>query len=332
MNEVGKSATGAVPTTRLDLNLHFDSTEALVSLRVNDVPIAVAAEAERGAGPAALAPIQHLTHNAAAPRSLGERWSDFRNDATAYCLFLRLLKGALLALVLIALLQFALYRYYFSLQPDFLDRYGWWILYLDINVVSLVTVLGYLRSYHLSAISHMLGMMMGMTVGMQVGTMIGAVVGATNGFFVGAMVGMSFGALSGVYVGCRCGSTMAVIQGLMSGVMAGTMGAMLIVMMLRDHVLYFMPVFTLANMFIVMGFAYLFHEEAVETGNCRMRKPMGWLAQCALSLLTIAGLVWLMLYGPKGPMVWTGASHASHGAAPGAGMGSMPSMPGMEGM
>jgi hypothetical protein len=323
MKETAHSGT-AVPSARLDLQLEFDGRSGLVSLRVDDMPVALADGT--GTEHLALAAPSAITHSAPPARSLAERWSAFRSDARAYRLFLRLLRGALGTLILVGMIEWALYRYHFAQQPDFLGRYGWWILYLDINVVALATVLVYLRSFHLSAVSHMLGMMMGMTVGMQVGTMIGAVLGATNGFFIGAMVGMGFGGLSGIYIGCRCGSTMAVIQGLMSGVMAGTMGAMLIVMMLRDHVLFFMPVFTLANLLILMGFAYLFHEEAVESGSCRLRRAAGGLSLATLSVLTISVLVLLMLYGPKGPMVWTGGAH---GAKPGTAMDAMPAMPGM---
>lgn len=290
--------------------------------RFEGVPVAVAENPDREAPPP-------LAHPAAPTRGLAERCHAFRDDRTAYRQFLSLIGGAVGTLGLAMLLQFALYHYHFAHQPDFLGRYGWWFVYLDITVVALVTMLVYFRTYHLSAVSHMLGMMMGMTVGMQVGTMIGAVLGATNGFFVGAVVGMSAGALAGIYIGCRCGTTMAVIQGLMSGVMAGTMGAMLIVMMLRDRLLTFMPLFTLANVMIVMGLVYLFHEEAVATGHCHRYRTGGWPAQATFSLLIIALLGLLMLYGPKGPMVWTGAPAGSN---PGPAMSGMPNGAAMPGM
>ncbi len=290
-----------IPHARLDIQLRFDGQEGSMSLRVNGVPVNIGS-GESGGG-------QDVGKvNSSSPpilRTLDERWRDFRRDALAYRLFFRFVRHVPGALALIGLFQFALYWQFFAQEPNFLARYGWWIFYMDISVVALAAMLGYLRSYHLNT-PHMLGMMIGMVVGMQVGTMLGAVVGATNGLFVGALTGMFCGGLSGVYIGCRCGSTLAVIQGLMSGGMAGTMGAMLIAMMLDDHVLFFMPFFTLFNLLILLGFTYLFYEEAVECCRCKMRQLPGFLSLAGISLLATTALALLMLYGPKGPMVWTG--------------------------
>ena len=285
--------------TKLQINVdvHYpeDTADARVSLSGNGIPIGKPVVKSEFPAP-----------DVETTGWLAQRWRDFRCDANAFPLFLRLLAYAPALLLLTGLLQFLAYRRYFADTPGFAARYGWWLFYLDVSAVALAAVLGYLRSFHLRT-SHMLGMMVGMVVGMQAGTMLGAVVGATNGLFVGALAGMGAGVLFGIYIGCRCASTMAVVQGLMSGGMSGTMGAMLIAMMLRDHVLLFMPFFTLANLFILLGFTYLFHEHAVATGECPRRgRDPGFLSMLGLTLLITTLLAWVMIYGPKGPMVWVG--------------------------
>ncbi|WP_277458480.1 hypothetical protein [Methylococcus capsulatus] len=197
----------------------------------------------------------------------------------------------------------------FADDPQFLDRYGCWMVYLDLSVVPLIAALGYLRSYIYAHASRMMGLVIGMTIGTQVGTMIGGVLGATNGFFVGAMVGMSLGTLYGALTAWCCGP-MAVIHGLMAGVMGGTMGAMVVVMMIPDHVLIFMPVFTTVNRFILIWFTYLFYKEGVAAGKCQLRGPLTLTQLCAFSLLTIGLLSALMVLGPQGPMVWKGQKRA----------------------
>jgi len=273
-----------------------------VALTVNGISVDI-----KGDSSPAKTPDSAQTKTLDSPSIVNHGWSIIRCDTKGYTLFIRLAYYAPTLLFITGILQFLAYHLYFSNIPDFISRYVWWIIYLDISTVALVSVLGYLRAYHLNT-SHMLSMMIGMVVGMQAGTMLGAVVGATNGLFVGALVGMLSGGMFGIYIGCRCRSTMAVVQGLMSGGMAGTMGAMLIVMMLRDHVLYFMPFFTLTNILILLGFTYLFHEHAVASGECSLREQShGFFPLLGLNLLTTGLLAGLMIFGPKGSMVWTGA-------------------------
>lgn len=325
----------SIPHASLDIQLRFDSKEGSISLSVNGVPVSIGSGDSGGIGQDAgrtsnrqLAdrPVSTITPpiQAAppAPQSLNDRWNNFRCNAEGYCLFLRLTRQALSILALIGLLQFALYQQFFTQEPRFLADYGWWIFYMDISVVSLAVVLGYLHAYPLNATPHMLSMMISMVIGMQAGTMIGAPLGATNGLFVGALTGMFFGAISGIYVGCRCGSMMAITQGLMSGGMSGTMGAMLIAMMPSNFVLSFMSVFTLVNLMILMGFTYLFYEEAVEGGHCRIRRTPGFKALSGVSFLVTILLVLLMIYGHKGPMTWA-IKIATPSMNMGMGMGSM---------
>lgn len=316
----------AIPLAGLDIQLRDYSHEGSISLSVNGVPVSIGSgESAPGrvndgqlsdspvSGPTPMTPV-----TPPAQRTLNGRWDDFRCHTGDYRLFLRFALQAPSALALVGLLQFILYQQFFAQEPGFLARYGWWLFYMNISVVALAAVLGYLRAYSLGT-SHMLGMMISMVVGMQVGTMLGAPLGATNGLFVGSLVGMFTGGLSGFYIGSRCGSTMAIIQGLMSGGMSGTMGAMLIAMMVRDHVLIFMPFFTLANLLILLGFTYLFYEEGVEGGPCRIRRSPGFFSLAVISILVTTLMALLMLYGPKGPMVWTGQAPSTIGMS---GMGS----------
>ena len=302
-------APEAIPPVGVDIQLRFDSQRGSVSLRVNGIPVSLVNE-ECGCTDQIVSKVNGdslatLPCCSPTPRTMGERWRDFRSNTGDYRLFLRFAWFAPVTAALTGLLQFALYQQFFAQETNFLANYGWWLFYLDISVVAMVAVLGYLRSYDLNA-PQMLGMMIGMVIGMQGGVMLGAVFGATNGLFVGSLVGMFSGGLSGIYVGCLCGCTMAVIQGLMSGGMAGTMGAMLIGMMLGDHVLVFMPIFTIVNVMILLGLTYLFHEEGVKGGLCKRRQSPGFLSLVSISLLATTALALLMVYGPKGPMAWTG--------------------------
>ncbi|QXP92056.1 hypothetical protein [Methylococcus capsulatus] len=289
-----------------DLQLRFDSANRVVSIKVNDLtlPLPPSVEdpcCEDSDGTSFTGMIipdtsTPATETTPAGPSLGP--------------LLRLGLNVVVVIGAVLALQGLVYWNYFADDPQFLDRYGWWMVYLDLSVVPLIATLGYLRSYIYAHASHMMGMVIGMTIGMQVGTMIGGVLGATNGFFVGAMVGMSLGTLYGVLTAWCCGP-MAVIHGLMAGVMGGTMGAMVVVMMIPDHVLIFMPVFTTANLLILIWFTYLFYKEGVAAGKCQLRGPLTLAQLSSFSLVTIGLLAALMVLGPKGPMVWKGHKRAA---------------------
>ncbi|RQW82289.1 MAG: hypothetical protein EHM62_03820, partial [Methylococcus sp.] len=237
-----------------DLRIQLDAQHRILSVSWNDAegrPTSATISAQQSASELQLATIEHAAHGVNLAHNTSAVTDDPNADLesaarTGKSYLLQLLRNTMLTLGGILALQWLTYRVMLNRDPTFLDRYGWWILYLDISVVALVATLGYLRSYLYANANHMVGMMIGMTIGMQVGAMIGGVLGATNGFFVGSMVGMTLGSLYGVVTAWRCGP-MAVMHGLMSGVMGGTMGAMVVMMMLPDHVLVFMPLFTTAN-------------------------------------------------------------------------------------
>lgn len=306
-----------------DLRVQLDAQHRVLSVSWNEAdgtPVSVSTSASQSASESQPAPIAHAAHgvNPAhnTPAATDAPGTDLESAArTGKSYLLSLLRNTMLTLGGILALQWLAYRVLLDRDPTFLDRYGWWILYLDISVVALVATLGYLRSYLYANANHMVGMMIGMTIGMQVGAMIGGVLGATNGFFVGSMVGMTLGSLYGVVTAWRCGP-MAVMHGLMSGVMGGTMGAMVVMMMLPDHVLVFMPLFTTANLLILVWFSRLFYQECVIGARCRMDRPMSLLNMLGVTTLTVGFLTALMVAGPKGPMVWTGQKRPLIGDEP----------------
>lgn len=311
----------------LDLRIRIDSTQRIVSVTLNEVPLEIGQPepsepssahdccASREADKPAPSVIQPALEDAAgvacvAPfvgQALGEAEASCALRGQAY--LLNLLGYGVLTLFTIIAAQWLIHRYWLAGDDAFLHRYGWWMFYLDVSVVALVATLGYLRSYIYGNANHMVGAMIGMTIGMQVGTMIGGVLGATNGFFIGAIVGMTLGSLYGVVTAWCCGP-MAVMHGLMAGVMGGTMGAMVVVMMIPDNVLIFMPVFITVNLLILIWFTYLFYRECVVGDRCPTQKPVSLPNMLGTCLLTIGVLTAIMVAGPKGPMVWKGSKRA----------------------
>ena len=221
------------------------------------------------------------------------------------------LRNTVVTFFAVILAQVLIARVWVADSVSWSDRYGLWILYLDVSVVALMATVFYMRSYVYGRVTHMIGMLIGMTIGMQVGTMVGGVLGATNGFFVGAMIGMGLGSCCGVLTAWCCGP-MAVLHALMSGVMGGTMGAMVVVMMMPDHVLVFMPVFTALNIMILICFTYIFYRECVLDAHCVSRHNLRFVPLLFTGLLMTLGLSLLIISGPKGLM---GGEAASEGEA-----------------
>jgi hypothetical protein len=184
-----------------DLQLRFDSANRVVSIKVNDVPLPLAPPAEDSC----CGDSDDTTVAAMTVPGISDPAAETLPPRLSLGPLLGLGVNVVLVIGAVLALQGLVYWNYFADDPQFLDRYGWWMVYLDLSVVPLIATLGYLRSYMYAHASHMMGMVIGMTIGMQVGTMIGGVVGATNGFFIGAMVGMSLGTLYGVLTAWCCG-------------------------------------------------------------------------------------------------------------------------------
>ena len=225
-------------------------------------------------------------------RTFSERFRDFTSNKKKYYQEYKILKYSLVSLIFVVILQVLLY---FMLSS--FSNYGWWIFYANISAISIIAAVMHIKSYRYT-VTHMVGMMIGMTFGMQTGMMIGTIIGATNGMFIGSMTGMLLGVLVGGYNGKCCG-VMGVMEGMMSGVMGGTMGGMLGVMMNVDHIMWFMPIFTLINIAILIGLSYMLFEEAIENNNTVVRIDLSFMKFFFISLIAVVLLSLLIIYGPK---------------------------------
>jgi hypothetical protein len=208
----------------------------------------------------------------------------------------KLLVYVVSSLVLMLFLDVIAYFLAFNAIPDFLTKYGWWMLYLDLSIATLGGALWYYAS-HKGYVSCMASMMIGMILGMQTGMMIGAVFGAVNGYFIGAMIGMLLGFFIGAITGKE--SLMGVVQGMMSGLMGGTMGAMITVMMFTDHVLWFMPFYMILNIAVLVGFVYIYHDEVIKDNKELVKKHIGLGAFLFWTSIITVILTAVLVYAPK---------------------------------
>ena len=144
----------------------------------------------------------------------------------------------------------------------------------------------------------MVGMMIGMTFGMQTGMMLGTIIAATNGLFVGGLTAMLIAVSVGFYNGKCCG-IMGVMEGMMAGVMGGIMGSMIGTMFRVDHILWFMPAFTLINILILWGLSYMLFEEVVEHNPSTKKAPVSFSTFFFACLIVSAALTTLIVYGPR---------------------------------
>ncbi|MDP3728924.1 MAG: heavy-metal-associated domain-containing protein [bacterium] len=234
-------------------------------------------------------------------KNISERkWREFFGKKTKYELEYRLIKYSLAIFLILSILEAVIYFFYFKNIPYFLEKYTWWLFYLNISVASLSAALWHFLSYK-TRVTCMLGMMVGMTMGMQTGMMLGAVFGATNGLFMGSLVGVILGITAGVLTGKCCG-IMGIMQGLMAGLMGGIMGPMTMLMLFSDHILWFMPLFILVNLAIVWGFSYMIFEEMVENKEV-IKDPISFSKLTIFSIAITSILIIIMLFGIKSPLV-----------------------------
>lgn len=221
----------------------------------------------------------------------------FNNDKS----YKKTLKYGLIAFLVLILIEAIAYFGFLNRLPGFLTKYGFWIFYLNISVVSISIAILYIL-LNKTKVPCMTGMMIGMTVGMQIGMMIGAVIGATNGYFTGAMTGMILGSIGGIIAGFTSNSTMSWVQGLMSGIMGGTMGPMISVMIFTDRILVFMPFYMLLNLILIWGFMKMYHEEAIVGNKELSQKNVDLLTFVSACIIITAILIVIMVYGPKSPI------------------------------
>ncbi|HIH15316.1 MAG TPA: heavy metal translocating P-type ATPase [Nanoarchaeota archaeon] len=233
-------------------------------------------------------------------KNLAERKREFLEKKVKYEMEYRLLKYSLAIFFILGFLELIAYFLYFKNIPFFVEKYRWWLLYLNISIASLSAALWHFLSYK-ARVTCMLGMMIGMTMGMQTGLMLGSVFGATNGLFIGSLVGLILGVTAGVLTGKCCG-IMGIIQGLMAGLMGGIMGPMTTLMLFSDHLLWFMPLFMAVNLVIVWGFSYMIFEEMVENKEVT-KAPISFFKLTLFSIVITAILVMVMVFGIKSPLV-----------------------------
>ncbi|RJQ22259.1 cation transporter [Candidatus Woesearchaeota archaeon] len=229
--------------------------------------------------------------------TLTERFRDFRKNPQKYAVERLMLRNTVLTLLALFALNLFAYFTFLKSVPDFLAKYAWWILYIDVSVVSIGAAIWHIKSYKTNVTS-MVGMMIGMTFGMQTGMMLGTIIAATNGLFVGGIAGMVLAVGVGFYNG-RCCGIMGIMEGMMAGVMGGVMGSMIGAMFRVDNILWFMPAFTIINVFIMWGLSYMLFEEVVEHNTTTRKHPVDFSTFFFACLLASIALNALIIYGPR---------------------------------
>lgn len=234
-------------------------------------------------------------------KTFGERIRDFKENKHKYELESLSFKYTIIAFFLLCFIELIAYFGIFWNIPNFIDKYGIWLLYINLSVAVIGGSVWHFYS-HRPKVTCMTGMMIGMTVSMQTGMLIGAILGATNGFFIGAFVGMIVATFVGTITG-KSGGIMGTMEGMMGGVMGGTMGPMITVMMFSDNLHIFMPFYILINLIIMMGMTYMVYEEAVEGKLFSKKKPIEFTTFISIVFIVTFAIVALMMYGPKSPLV-----------------------------
>lgn len=145
------------------------------------------------------------------------------------------------------------------------------------------------------------GMMVGMVMGMIPGFMAGAIMGATNGMTVGSLAGMAFGIGLGIKAGKCCGA-MGAMEGMMAGMMAGLMGAMTGVMALNDNLLLLLYAMFAVSGATLFGMSYLLNREMGQREALHVKTTA--LKFAYMAVLIVVLFVIMILYGPKGPVVY----------------------------
>lgn len=229
-------------------------------------------------------------------KTFSARMKEFFTDGEKYKTERKMIAYSVIALAMLMVLELLIYSISFR-QGRYFERYAWWILYLDIAVVSIGAAIWHIKSYMMK-FNHMIGMMVGMTFGMISGFMIGTIIGATNGMLVGSFAGLIVGVAVGWYNGKCCG-IMGVMEGMMAGMMSGIMGAMTGVMLFVDHILYFMPLFMAVNVVLMWGLSYMVYEEIVEKEKDVQRKNVRFWKFFLSCAILVAALAAVILYAPS---------------------------------
>ena len=230
-------------------------------------------------------------------KTFSERFRDFTQNKNKYENEYKMLKYSILSLALLIFLEFTLYSSFLRNIPDFLNKFGLWIFYIDLAVISIGSAVWHVNSYKMK-IKDMTGMMIGMTFGMQTGMMIGTIIRATNGLFVGSTAGMLLAVIIGFYNG-RCSGIMGVMEGMMAGVMGGVMGGMTGAMFVLDYISWFMPLFMLINIIIMFSLSYMLFEEVIEHNPKIEKNHTDFIVYFSYILIFTVLLSLIIIYGPR---------------------------------
>ncbi len=192
---------------------------------------------------------------------LGKRLHSFCTQREKYQIEWSMIKYSLLSIFLLIIFAEILAFTIWKTNLTYLTQLPW-VIYLIITISVVFSAVNHIQ-VHKTTVSSMMGMVIGMILGMQSGVMLSVIIGSTNGMFMGSLFGLLFGITIGVYAG-RSSGLMGILNGAIMGVMGGTMGPMIALMMKVDHILWFMPLFTLLNVLIIWGLNFLVYEELVE--------------------------------------------------------------------
>ena len=191
--------------------------------------------------------------------------------------------------LLLAFMYFLSFRY----SPDFIPKFGFYILFAILSYALILPSVRYVRAYR--EFGCMSGMMIGMTIGMVAGFLPGFYIGSTNGMFVGSVFGMGIGIFLGIWNGKCCG-IMGIMEGVMAGFMGGLMGAMTAVMMLNDNLKAGGIVVFLVSGFILFGLNYMIYKE---TREMEIKAKDDDFFTIILSFLLTALTLLIMVLGPR---------------------------------
>ncbi|MBI5035834.1 cation transporter [Candidatus Micrarchaeota archaeon] len=225
--------------------------------------------------------------------------SDVIRGAPGFSVEHRLFRHSLLSFLVILAVQALLYALVFRSIPKFLDSY-WSVALLSAVSAPMLVAGAYHAQVFRKRTGCMTGMMIGMTFGMAAGFIIGAFAGATNGMFVGSLVGV-FAGMGFGYITGRCCGVMGVLEGMTGGLMAGTMGAMLSVMMVYDHLIPFLFILTGIEIAIMWAFSYMLYKEYGSIKESTLGENA--LAFVAYALALDLALTFVFVFAPKAGVV-----------------------------
>src|SRR3989338_9678645 len=224
--------------------------------------------------------------------SIRQNLSSFLTNRKKYHLEWTMIKYTIVSIIILFLIAEILAFTLCKSNTTYLTQLPW-IIYLLITIPMVFGALNNIHTHKTS--STMMGMMIGMVLGMQSGVMLSVILGSTNGMFMGSLFGVLFGVTIGVYAGHNSG-LMGILNGAIMGTMGGTMGPMIALMMKVDHILWFMPLFTLLNVLIIWGLNFLVYEQLVD-GKKIERTQLKFLPFFLTCLVAVAFFTIIIIYG-----------------------------------